>query len=113
MSLQVEQDLLLVHALARALHHCIIIIYDNKEKAGKSEQIIRFNSESTKPPLIFGLTFFYNKNLEFNIDSLNPLTTNAKSYSDLPEIFTTDFLHFLENKMFLHEFFLLQGLPRY
>ena len=54
---QVDQDLLLVHTLAQALHHCIIIIYDNKEKAGKSEQIIRFNSESTKPPLIFGLTF--------------------------------------------------------
>ena len=33
-----------------------------------------------------------------------PLTTNAESYSDLPEIFTTDSSNFLKNKMFLHEF---------
>ena len=29
---------------------------------------------------------------------LNPLTTNAKSYSDMPEIFTTDSLNLKKNK---------------
>ena len=43
--------------------------------------------------------------LNFATFVLNPLTTNAESYSDLPEIFTTDFSNFLKNKMFLHEFF--------
>ena len=40
---------------------------------------------------------------------LNPLTTKAKSYSDLPENFTTDSPNFLKNKMFLHEFFSSRG----
>ena len=42
------------------------------------------------------LTFFYN---------FNPLSTRAESYSDLPEIFTSDSLYFFKNKIFLHEFF--------
>ena len=40
---------------------------------------------------------------------INPLTTKAESYSDLPEIFTTDSSNFLKNKMFLHEFFSSRG----
>jgi len=74
---QVDKDLLLVDALARGLHRCIIIIYDNREGP---DQVVKFNSESTKPPLIFGLhhhenkvifsPYFINKNHEFNIDSL-------------------------------------------
>jgi transposase InsO family protein len=46
----------------------------------KNNPIIKFNSESVKPPLIFGVynvdnkqiftPFFYNKNSEFNLDSL-------------------------------------------
>ena len=40
---------------------------------------------------------------------LNPLTTKDESYSDLPEIFTTDSSNFLKNKMFLHEFFSSRG----
>ena len=41
--------------------------------------------------------------------SPNPLTTNAESYSDLPDIFTTDSSIFFLNKMFLHEFFSSRG----
>ena len=47
-----------------------------------------------------------------NLPLINPLTTKAESYSDLPEIFTTDSSNFLKNKMFCMNFF-LQGLPRY
>ena len=35
----------------------------------------------------------------------SPLTTSAESYSDSPEIFTSDSSYVLKNKMFLHEFF--------
>ena len=49
-----------------------------------------------------------NKSLIFH-NFLNPLTTTAESYSDLPEIFTTDSLNFLQNKMLLHEFFSSRG----
>jgi hypothetical protein len=75
---QVDKDLLLVHALAKAIHRCIVIIYDKAPDG--SQKIIKFNYESTKPPLIFGLhhynnkviftPFFLNRNLEFNLDSL-------------------------------------------
>ena len=40
---------------------------------------------------------------------ITPLTTNAESYLDLPEIFAIDFSNFLKNKMFLFEFFPSRG----
>ena len=75
---QLDKDLLLAQALGKGLHRCFIFIssLENDEK----QPIFKFNSESTKPPLIFGIycsenrtiftPFFYYKNLEFNIDSL-------------------------------------------
>jgi hypothetical protein len=75
---QVDKELLLVQALAKALHRCFIFISSLEQDKGKP--IFKFNIESTKPPLIFGIyevarkiiftPFFYNKNLEFNIDNL-------------------------------------------
>ncbi len=75
---QVDKDLLLAQALAKALHRCFIFI--DSLSQGKDSQIIKFNAESTKPPLIFGIyyhqnrviftPYFINKNLEFNLDSL-------------------------------------------
>ena len=35
----------------------------------------------------------------------SPLTTSAESYSDSPEIFTSDSSYVLKNKMSLHDFF--------
>ena len=75
---QLDKDLLLAQALAKGLHRCFIFIsgLDNDSE----QPVFKFNSESTKPPLIFGIhrvgdktiytPYFYNKNLEFNIDSL-------------------------------------------
>ena len=42
----------------------------------------------------------------------NPLP-NAIILSDLSETFISNSWKFFENKMFLHDFFFLQGLPRY
>ena len=75
---EVDENLLIAQALAVAMHRCFIFI-SSLEK-DREQPIFKFNSESVKPPLIFGiywvnnrsvfLPFFYNKNLEFNIDSL-------------------------------------------
>ncbi len=75
---QLDKDLLLAQALAKGLHRCFIFISSLENDA--SQPIFKFNAESTKPPLIFGIhrvenktiftPYFYNKNLEFNIDSL-------------------------------------------
>ena len=77
---QLDKDLLLTEALAKGLHRCFIFISSLENDANQT--IFKFNAESTKPPLIFGIyclenktiftPYFYNKNLEFNIDSLNP-----------------------------------------
>jgi hypothetical protein len=75
---QLDKDLLLAQALAKALHRCFIFI--SSLENDKLQPIFKFNTESTKPPLIFGISkvkdrtiftpYFYNKNLEFNLDSL-------------------------------------------
>jgi len=73
-----DPDFLLIRALAKSLHRCFIFL-STLEK-DKEKPIFKINPESNKPPLIFGLhpyknniiftPYFYNKNLEFNIDSL-------------------------------------------
>jgi len=75
---QVDKDLLLAQGLAKAIHRCFIFLSTLEEH--RDQPIFRFNAESTKPPVIFGLyrvnddliftPYFYNKNLEFSIDSL-------------------------------------------
>jgi Reverse transcriptase (RNA-dependent DNA polymerase)/RNase H-like domain found in reverse transcriptase/Integrase zinc binding domain len=74
----VDENLLLAQALANALHRCFIFVSSLQKH--KERPVFKFNAESTKPPLIFGVyqheekviftPFFYNKNLEFNIDNL-------------------------------------------
>ena len=75
---QIDKDFLLVQALAKALHRCLIFISSLEED--HIQPLFKYNHESTKPPLIFGIyknqgniiftPYFYNKNLEFNLDSL-------------------------------------------
>lgn len=75
---ELDDHSLLIQALARGLHRCFIILDSTAEEVSK--KIIKYNTESTKPPLIFGLyktkigniytPYFHNKNLEFNISSL-------------------------------------------
>jgi hypothetical protein len=68
----VDENLLLAQALAQALHRCFIFVSSLKNH--KDRPVFKFNTESTKPPLIFGIyqsgnknifnPFFYNKNLD-------------------------------------------------
>jgi hypothetical protein len=74
----IDKDWLLVEALAKATYRCFIILSSLQEHSNKP--IFKYNTESNKPPLIFGVyrrdnhiiftPYYYNKNLEFNIDSL-------------------------------------------
>jgi Reverse transcriptase (RNA-dependent DNA polymerase)/RNase H-like domain found in reverse transcriptase/Integrase zinc binding domain len=74
----IDKDWLLVEALAKATYRCMIFLSNLEEH--QSKPVFKFNHESTKPPLIFGVyreegkivftPYFYNKNLEFNIDNL-------------------------------------------
>ena len=74
----IDKDWLLVEALAKATFRCMIFLSSLNEHHEKP--IFKYNSESTKPPLIFGVyrvdnniiftPYFYNKNMEFSIDSL-------------------------------------------
>ena len=54
---------------------------------------------------IWDFLLLFNAKNKAEANLVNPLTTKAESYSDLPEIFTTNSSNFLKNKMFLHEFF--------
>ena len=74
----VDQNFFLVDALASALYRPIILISTLAKH--KNEPIIKFNPESKKPPLIFGvyekdnivffMPFFLNKNVTFVLDEL-------------------------------------------
>ena len=74
----VDPDLLLVQALAEVLFRPIVIISTLSRHGGN--KILKFNSNSDKPPLVYGLCegsgheiftpYFQNKNTEYNIDSL-------------------------------------------
>jgi hypothetical protein len=114
---QVDQNLLLVQALAQALHRCFIIVSTLKQH--QDRRVFKFNQESIKPPLILGLyeiegkliftPFFYNKNLEFNIDNLKdkvqiiaylsksvPESYKSKSILDLEALAILTALHSLQ-----------------
>ena len=75
---QLDKDLILAQALAKGLHCCFIFISSLENDTNQA--ILKFNAESTKSLLIFRIhhvenktiftPYFYNKNLEFNIDSL-------------------------------------------
>jgi len=74
----IDPNWLLVEALAKATFRCFIFLSTLEEH--KEKPIFKFNTESVKPPLIFGVyryndhiiftPYFHNKNLEFNIGSL-------------------------------------------
>jgi hypothetical protein len=74
----VDKDWILIEALAKATYRCIIIISTLSKH--KDRPIIKYNPESTKPPIIMGAIevenkvvftpYFYNKNLEFNTADL-------------------------------------------
>jgi hypothetical protein len=114
---QVDQSLLLVQALAQALHRCFIIVSTLKQH--QDRKVFKFNQESVKTPLILGLyeiedkliftPFFYNKNLEFNIDNLKdkvqiiaylsksvPESYKSKSILDLEALAILTALHSLQ-----------------
>ena len=59
--------------------------------------------------IIYVLMLRLSKCFKASQRNLNPLTTSAESYFDLREIFTSDSLYFLKNKMFLNEFFYTSG----
>ena len=91
-----DKDWILAEALARAIHRPLIFLSSLPEHKGN--EIIKFNPESTKPPLIFGVyqaegkqiftPFFYNKNLEFNTDNLkNKVQIIAYLAKSVPEAF--------------------------
>ncbi len=73
-----DPDLYLAEALAMALHRPLIFL--SSLERHKDKPIFSFNTESDKPPLIYGiymrqgheifLPFFVNKNVEFRLDSL-------------------------------------------
>jgi hypothetical protein len=73
-----DRNFIVAQALAVASHRPFIFV--STLEIHKEQPIFKFNSDSTKPPLIFGvyqiedamgfLPFFYNKNLEFSIESL-------------------------------------------
>ena len=73
-----DPNLYLAEALSYALYRPITFI--SSLARHKNRQIIHFNHDSDKPPLVFGiyeregkeifLPFFYNKNAEFNLDQL-------------------------------------------
>ncbi len=73
-----DPDLYLAEALAMALHRPMIFL--SSLERHKDKPIFSFNTESDKPPLIYGiymrqgheifLPFFVNKNVEFRLDSL-------------------------------------------
>jgi hypothetical protein len=79
-----DKDWLMAEALAKATHRCIIFISTLPEH--KTNPIIKFNVESTKPPLILGVylvenkflftPFYFNKNLEFNSANLRNKVQN-------------------------------------
>ena len=74
----VDSEYILVDALARQLSRPIVLLSSLRKHA--ENPIIKFNSQSEKPPLVYGiydrqgheifLPFFYNRNVEFKIDSL-------------------------------------------
>jgi hypothetical protein len=73
-----DKDWILLEALAMATFRPIIILSSLPEHRDK--KIIKYNHESVKPPIILETyrvegqliftPYFYNKNLEFCIDSL-------------------------------------------
>ena len=77
-TVSVDQDFYLIEALAEHLFRPIVIISTLSRHDGC--KIIKYNQNSEKPPLVYGLQerggheiftpFFLNKNTEFNIDSL-------------------------------------------
>ena len=110
-----------MQALAKALHRCLIFI--SALDRDKDQPIFKYNIESTKPPLIFGVyeyktesdskivytPYFYNKNLKFNIDSLKrkvqiiaylaksvPESYKSKSILDLEAMAILTALHSLQ-----------------
>ena len=74
----IDENFYLIQALATALYRPIILI--SALERHKDNPIIKFNHESTKPPLIFGIyehentiffmPFFHNKNVHFVLDHL-------------------------------------------
>jgi dUTPase len=91
-----DKDWLMAEALAKATHRCIIFISTLPEH--KNNPIIKFNVESTKPPLILGVylvenkflftPFYFNKNLEFNSANLrNKVQIIAYLAKSVPEAF--------------------------
>ena len=74
----IDNNFYLVEALATGLYRPIIILSALKEHA--EIPIIKFNHNSNRPPLIYGLyesdglrvfkLFFFSKNITFNLDSL-------------------------------------------
>ena len=73
-----DPDLLLVQALVEYLFRPIVIISTLQRHGGN--KIMKFNANSEKPPLVYGLCeksgheiftpYFQNKNTEYDIDSL-------------------------------------------
>ncbi len=91
-----DKDWLIAEALAKITHRCLIFLSTLPEHTNKN--ILKFNPESAKPPLIFGVyrednkivftPFFHNKNLEFNIKNLkNQVQIIAYLAKSVPEGF--------------------------
>ena len=91
----IDKDLIMVQALAIALHCCFIFVSALPEH---KDRVFKFNHESVKSPCISGIyavgdellftPYFYNKNLEFSIDSLkNKVEIIAYMAKSVPDHF--------------------------
>jgi hypothetical protein len=116
-----DKDWILLEALARATFRPIILLSSLPEHENK--KVIKYNHESVKPPIILGVyriegkiiftPYFYNKNLEFCIDSLKgkvqivanlaksvPETFRSRSILDLEVFAILTALHCMQRYIF-------------
>ena len=93
-----DPNFYLAEALAYGLYRKVIIISSLERHKDKNKQIITFNPQSDKPPLIYGVylrqgceiftPFFLNKNQEFQLASLhNKVQVIAYVSKTVPETF--------------------------
>jgi dUTPase len=115
----VDKDWILVEALAKATHRCLIFLSTLKQH--ENQKVLKYNTESTKPPIIFGVyksaegpiftPYYYNKNREFSIDSLkNKVQIVAYLAKTVPEQFKSRSILDLEVFSILNA---LHSLQRY
>ena len=112
-----DKEWIIAEALSKVTNRCLIFISSLEEH--KEKKIFKYNPDSNKPPLIFGVyrvedkiiftPFFHNKNIEFNIGSLkNKLQIIAYMGKTVPESFKSRSILDLEAFAILSALYSLQ-----